>query len=56
MFIRFSRDSFIPLLVYVDDIVITSNNLGDVEELKEFLDSKFKDRGNLKYLVGLEVD
>ena len=45
------------LLVYVDDILIASNNVQVVEELKSSLnhDFKLKDLGTLKYFLGLEV-
>ncbi|KAL6334486.1 hypothetical protein AAG906_016031 [Vitis piasezkii] len=43
--------------VYVDDIVIASNDQENVDELKKFLNGcfKLKDLGNLKYFLGLEV-
>ena len=45
------------LLVYVDDILITSNDLEAVNSLKLFLDKlfKLKDLRNLRYFLGLEV-
>ena len=45
------------LLVYVDDILIVSNDPQDVVDLKVVLDKQFKlkDLGNLKYFLGLEV-
>ncbi len=45
------------LLVYVDDILITSNDLEAVNSLKLFLDKQFKlkNLGNLRYFLGLEV-
>ena len=48
---------FIALLVYVDDILIASNDVQAVEDLKTSLnhDFKLKDLGNLKYFLGLEV-
>ena len=51
------NDSFIVLVVYADDILIASNNVQTVEELKVSLDQHFKlkDLGGLKYFLGLEV-
>nr|GEU65801.1 ribonuclease H-like domain-containing protein [Tanacetum cinerariifolium] len=48
---------FIALLVYVDDIVITENNLSEIEKFTLFPKSKFqiKDFGKLKYFLGTEV-
>lgn len=48
---------FIALLVYVDDIVITGNDLNEINKFEDFLSSKFKikDLGKLKYLLGIEV-
>ena len=47
----------IIILVYVDDILITSNDVDAVNVFKQFLDNKFKlkDLGTLKYFLGLEV-
>ena len=44
-------------MVYVDDILIASNNVEAVEELKVSLDQHFKlkDLGGLKYFHCLEV-
>ena len=49
--------SFTVLLVYVDDILLTSNDPGCITDLKHLLDTKFglKDLGSLKYFLGLEV-
>jgi hypothetical protein len=46
------------LLVYVDDILIASNNITVVHTLKDSLHAEFKlkDLGNLKYFLGLEMD
>lgn len=57
LFIKVVGDSFIALLVDVDDIVIASNNSKGVEDLKKFLDSQFKltDPGDLKYFLRIEV-
>ncbi|GJW24965.1 ribonuclease H-like domain-containing protein, partial [Tanacetum coccineum] len=49
-----NKDFFLSLLVYVDDISITGNNVSKIEL---FLKSKFmiKDLGKLKYCFGIEV-
>uniref|UniRef100_A0A2N9FUQ8 Reverse transcriptase Ty1/copia-type domain-containing protein n=1 Tax=Fagus sylvatica TaxID=28930 RepID=A0A2N9FUQ8_FAGSY len=48
--------TFIALLVYVDDILLASNNIEALHVLKDSLHSEFKlkDLGNLKYFLGLE--
>ena len=38
LFIRHQEDSFIVLLVYVDDVLIASNDRKGVEEFKAMLD------------------
>ncbi|GKV09122.1 hypothetical protein SLEP1_g20667 [Rubroshorea leprosula] len=45
------------LLLYVDDIIITGDDVAGVEELKQSLSQKFemKDIGVLSYFLGLEV-
>ena len=52
-----NKGSILILLVYVDDILIASNNVEVVNAFKVFLDDKFKlkDLGILKYFLGLEV-
>ena len=57
VFNKVHKVSIIILLVYVDDILIASNNVDAVNTFKLFLDNKFKlkDLGTLKYFLGLEV-
>ena len=57
LFTKKVNQTFIALLVYVDDILIASNDVQAVEDLKTSLnhDFKLKDLGNLKYFLGLEV-
>ena len=57
VFTRIKGGSIIIILVYVDDILIASNDVDAVNSFKQFLDSKFKpkDLGTLKYFLGLEV-
>ena len=57
MFTRVHNDVIIVILVYVDDILVASNNLKVVSKFKQFLHDQFrlKDLGPLKYFLGLEV-
>ena len=57
LFTHTQGTSFIVLLVYVDDILLTGNNPDCVTNLKKLLDDRFglKDLGSLRYFLGLEV-
>ncbi|GKB22844.1 ribonuclease H-like domain-containing protein [Tanacetum coccineum] len=57
LFTKSFDDVFIALFVYVDDIIVTGNNLPEINKFKQFLKTKFmiKDLGNLKYFLGIEV-
>nr|GEW10037.1 ribonuclease H-like domain-containing protein [Tanacetum cinerariifolium] len=57
LFTKNSDNVFIILLVYVDDIVVTGNNLNEIEKFKQFLMSKFqiKGLGKLKYFLGIKI-
>lgn len=53
---KISRNTFMALLVYVDDIILASNNQ-EVDDLEKFLDEcfKLKDLGPSKYFLGLDI-
>nr|GEU93556.1 ribonuclease H-like domain-containing protein [Tanacetum cinerariifolium] len=57
LYTKESGGGCIALLVYVDDIVLTGNNINEINNVKKFLSSKFKikDLGELKYILGIEV-
>ncbi|RVX14100.1 Retrovirus-related Pol polyprotein from transposon RE1 [Vitis vinifera] len=57
LFIRQTSTSFIALLIYVDDVIIASNDLKEIDAVKKFLHESFtiKDLGELKYFLGIEV-
>ncbi|XP_019265889.1 PREDICTED: uncharacterized protein LOC109243414 [Nicotiana attenuata] len=53
-----SSGNIVILVVYVDDIILTGNNLVEISALKDFLDNEFKikDLGLLHYFLGIEVN
>ena len=57
LFVRNNSEAFVALLVYVDDVLITSDNMQVGADLKVLLDRQFKlkDLGDLKFFLGLEV-
>ncbi|XP_042974890.1 uncharacterized mitochondrial protein AtMg00810-like [Carya illinoinensis] len=52
-----SGNVFVALLVYVDDILLASNDMLTVETIKTDLNNQFKlkDLGPVKYFLGMEV-
>jgi len=45
------------LIVYVDDIIVTVDDLQEIDNLKKQLKAKFelKDLGTIRYFLGMEV-
>jgi Reverse transcriptase (RNA-dependent DNA polymerase) len=57
MFIQRKGEKICILVVYVDDIVLTGNDLVEMKRLKASLAKEFemKDLGELRYFLGIEV-
>ncbi|XP_019435884.1 PREDICTED: uncharacterized protein LOC109342338 [Lupinus angustifolius] len=57
LFIKHVSSSFTAILVYVDDLILTGNNMIEITEIKKLLDNEFsiKDLGELKKFLGMEI-
>ncbi|XP_057948370.1 uncharacterized mitochondrial protein AtMg00810-like [Malania oleifera] len=57
LFIKKNPSAFIDLLIYVDDVILASDSLDQINSVKQFLHDSFtiKDLGELKYIMGLEI-
>nr|KYP52665.1 Retrovirus-related Pol polyprotein from transposon TNT 1-94 [Cajanus cajan] len=57
LFLKFSGPNITALLIYVDDIVLSGNDLSEITHVTFLLDQAFKVKnlGDLKYFLGLEV-
>ncbi|KAG8471832.1 hypothetical protein CXB51_036626 [Gossypium anomalum] len=57
LFVRKTKDVCLYVLVYVDDIIVTGNDKGSIDEFVTILNTTFslKDLGPLSYFIGIEV-
>ncbi|RVW98913.1 Retrovirus-related Pol polyprotein from transposon TNT 1-94 [Vitis vinifera] len=57
IYLKFSGNKFIILVLYVDDILLASSDVGLLHETKRFLSSKFdmKDLGNASFVLGIQI-
>ena len=58
MFYKHSNDNeIVILIVYVDNVILTGDNIMKLEKLKGLLAKEFqiKDLGQLGYFLGMEV-
>lgn len=54
LFIRRSKASIVLILLYIDEMVITSDDRSGIQTLRQFLNQQFeiKDLGSLNYFFG----
>jgi len=57
IYLKFSESKVIFLILYVDDILLATNDLGLLYETKKFLSINFemKDMGETSYVIGIEI-
>jgi len=57
LFIKCTDAGRIILSLYVDDMIITGNDIDDISVLKTELTGRFemKDLGSLRYFLGVEI-
>ena len=57
IYVKVNGSRFMFLVLYVDDILLTSNNLGLIRETKQFLSQNFdmEDTGEASYVIGIEI-
>ncbi|CAL0299836.1 unnamed protein product [Lupinus luteus] len=57
MFIKAFGSNFTAILIYVDDLILTGNDILEIDRMKHLLNSEFsiKDLGNLKFFLGMEI-
>ena len=57
VYIKSSKDNFVILSLYVDDILIVGNSKECILEIKGWLLSKFemKDMGEAAYILGVRI-
>ena len=57
IYLKFSGSKFIILVLYVDDILFASSDVGLLHETKQFMSSKFdmKDLGDASFVLGIQI-
>ncbi|KAL0423328.1 UNVERIFIED_CONTAM: Retrovirus-related Pol polyprotein from transposon RE1 [Sesamum radiatum] len=57
LFTKDASDGFMELLVYVDDILVTTSSMVLIQAVKDYLHSLFtiKDLGHARFFLGLEI-
>jgi hypothetical protein len=57
LFSKQTENTLTFILVYVDDLLVAGDNLGEIDSVKEQLGAELsiKDLGDAKYFLGMEL-
>ena len=57
IYLKINGSKFIYLILFVDDILLSTNDLGLLHQTKEFIFKNFemKDMGEASYVIGIEI-
>jgi len=57
IYVKFTNGKFIFLILYVDDILLSSSDVNLLQETKKFLSSNFdmRDLGEASFILGIEI-
>ena len=57
LFLKQQNGKLTALIIYIDDMIVTSDDQKEIQRLQKYLATKFemKELGELKYLLGIEV-
>jgi len=57
VYYKLSGSKYVFLILYVDDILLASNDIGLLHETKKFLSNKFemKDLGDASFVLGIQI-
>ena len=57
IYLKVSRSKVIFLILYIDDILLATNDLDLLHETKKFLSNNFemKDMGEASFVIGIEI-
>lgn len=57
MYHKFSGSKYIFLVLYVDDILLATNDISMIPETKKFLSRTFKmkDLGDVSFVLGIQI-
>ena len=57
IYLKINGTKICIIVLYVDDMLLASNNMGMIHETKQFLSKKFdmKELGEASYVLGIEI-